>query len=221
MSIEDRAPTSTGVNDDVSLRAANLNAAAGLDAGLTAGASAASLGAGSGQARYYTPQTERVHLSGLFDTRADAENAVAGLEQLGIARSDISVVYREEGGVNNTTASVDEYQHGSKAGEGAGTGSVIGGTLGAILGAIAATATAVAIPGIGIVLAGPIAGALAGAGAGGLTGGLLGALIGAGIPDEHIEAYQAGLQAGGIVVVADVPGDVASEARAVLKAQHA
>ncbi len=174
----------------------------------------------TGNARFYAPSNERIHLSGLFDTRADAEQAVSRLENLGIARSDVSVVYRDEESGATTTATVDEYSHGSKAGEGAGAGSMIGGTLGAILGALAATATAVAIPGIGILIAGPVAGALAGAGAGGLTGGLLGALIGAGIPEDTAKTYEAALHAGGIVVVADVPAMRAGEARAILTAQH-
>lgn len=175
---------------------------------------------GQSRSRFYTPSNERVHLSGLFDTRTDAEQAVSRLENLGIARSDVSVVYRDEESGATTTATVDEYSHGSKAGEGAGAGSMIGGTLGAILGALAATATAVAIPGIGILIAGPVAGALAGAGAGGLTGGLLGALIGAGIPEDTAKTYEAALHAGGIVVVADVPATRAGEARAILTAQH-
>jgi hypothetical protein len=175
---------------------------------------------GQGHARFYSPSNERVHLSGLFDTRTDAEQAVSRLESLGITRSDVSVVYRDEESGATTTATADEYSHGSKAGEGAGAGSMIGGTLGAILGALAATATAVAIPGIGILIAGPVAGALAGAGAGGLTGGLLGALIGAGIPEDTAKTYEAALHAGGIVVVADVPAMRAGEARAILTAQH-
>lgn len=164
-----------------------------------------------GGARYYTPNQGREHISGLFASRAHAENAVSQLETLGVARSDISVILRN-------AEETREFAHatGSKAGEGAGTGSVVGGAVGAILGALAATATAIAIPGAGIVLAGPIAGALAGAGAGGLTGGLLGALVGAGIPEDTARGYETGLQGGGVVVVADVPAGVAAQARAIL-----
>src|SRR5690349_10760066 len=116
--------------------------------------------------RYYTPNEGREHISGLFNNRVDAENAVARLESLGVPRSDISVIRRKESEPAEFAASTGT----SRAGEGGGAGSVVGGTVGAILGALAATATSFAIPGFGILLAGPIAGALAGAGAGGLTG---------------------------------------------------
>lgn len=172
----------------------------------------------TGGSRYYTPNEGREHLSGLFTTRADAESAVSRLEALGVPRSDISVILRNEGETADFAATTGT-EAGSKAGEGAGAGSIVGGTVGAILGALAATATSVAIPGVGILLAGPIAGALAGAGAGGLTGGLLGALVGAGIPEEQARSYETGLQQGGVVVVADVPGSLAAQARSILNEQ--
>lgn len=174
-----------------------------------------SAGMHSSSSRYYLPNEGRQHLSGFFDTRDEAERAVNELERLGISRADISVVMRDAGEAREFAEST-----GTKAGEGAGTGSILGGTVGAILGALAATATAIAIPGAGIIIAGPIAGALAGAGAGGLTGGLLGALIGAGIPEEQARSYESGLSRGGVVVVADVPGHLAAEARVILSYAH-
>jgi hypothetical protein len=182
-----------------------------------AGAAAMSPSATGSGSRYYSPNEGREHLSGLFTTRAEAENAVTRLETLGVPRSDISVILRSESETAEF-AQTTGTESGSKAGEGAGAGSVVGGTVGAILGALAATATSVAIPGVGILLAGPIAGALAGAGAGGLAGGLLGALVGAGIPEETARSYESGLQQGGVVVVADVPSHLASQARTVLNA---
>ncbi len=176
------------------------------------------LGGSSMSSRYYSPIEGREHISGLFHSRADAENAVMQLESLGVPRSDISVVLRNEQETNAFAASTGT-ESGSKAGEGAGAGSVVGGTVGAILGALAATATAVAIPGVGVLVAGPIAGALAGAGAGGLTGGLLGALVGAGIPEDQARSYETGIQSGGVVVVADVPSSVAMQARQILNRQ--
>lgn len=165
--------------------------------------------------RYYSPMEGRTHLSGLFSTRSAAEDAVQQLENIGVSRSDISVIARDD----RETREIAEAT-GTHAGEGAGTGSVIGGTIGAILGALAATATSIAIPGAGIILAGPIAGALAGAGAGGLTGGLLGALVGMGIPEEHARAYESGLSEGGVVVVADVPESNVAQARTILNTAY-
>ena len=184
-------------------------------AAATAGTAAA--GTYATGSRYYSQLEGREHISGLVANRTDAEAAVNRLETLGVPRSDISVVLRNESDTAEFAAATGTTDAGSKAGEGAGAGSVVGGTVGAILGALAATATAVAIPGVGIVVAGPIAGALAGAGAGGLTGGLLGALVGAGIPEDTARSYESGLQGGGVVVVADVPAHLADEARRILQ----
>lgn len=162
--------------------------------------------------RYYSPVEGRVHLTGIFADRTNAETAVSQLESLGVPRADISVVYRDQrdnGAVVNT---------GNSALEGAGAGSAVGGTVGAILGAIAATATSVVVPGIGVLIAGPIAGALAGAGAGGLTGGLVGALVGAGVPEEDARTYESRINEGGVLVIADVPSSIQDSARAILGA---
>jgi hypothetical protein len=172
-------------------------------------------GANSG-ARYYHPMEGREHLSGLFRTRMEAETAVSQLEHLGVPRSDISVILRNEQESAEFADRTGVEHHHSKAGEGAGKGSMYGGLAGAAIGALVATATSIAIPGAGIVLAGPLAGALAGAGAGGAAGGLLGAMVGAGIPEETARTYESGLQSGGVVVVADVPASLASQARTIL-----
>ena len=168
--------------------------------------------------RYYAPAEGREHLSGFFDSRESAQDAVNRLENLGVARSDISLVFRDDTKGRGKTVVTDST--GSHAGEGAGTGSLIGGTVGAILGALAATATSVVIPGVGILLAGPIAGALAGAGAGGLTGGVLGALVGAGIPEDRARTYESGIQSGGVVVVADVLAHLVPQAQGILNTAY-
>lgn len=167
--------------------------------------------------RYYSPAEGRIHVSGIFDNRIDAENAAARLESLGVARSEISVVYRDERGTGDV---VNTGAGGSGALEGAGAGSAVGGTVGAILGAIAATATSVIVPGVGVLIAGPIAGALAGAGAGGLAGGLVGALVGAGVPEEDARLYEGRINSGGVLVMADVPASLESEARSILHASR-
>ena len=199
--------------------AANLNATAMGSAYNTStmpGGTAA--GSYAGGSRFYSPVEGREHLSGFFDSRDAAQDAVHRLESLGVARSDISLVFRDDEEGRGKTVVTDST--GSHAGEGAGTGSIIGGTLGAVLGALAATATSVVIPGVGILIAGPIAGALAGAGAGGLTGGVLGALVGAGIPEDTARTYESGIHQGGVVVVADVPAHLAAQARSILNTTY-
>lgn len=216
-----RTYPSTGVG----AAAGGAMGSSGVDSGLalaeTGAMAAGTAGIGTGvgmSGRYYSPNEGREHISGLFANRSDAEDAVQRLESLGVSRSDISVILRNESDTAEFAATTGT-EVGSRAGEGAGAGSVVGGTVGAILGALAATATSVAIPGVGVLLAGPIAGALAGAGAGGLAGGLLGALVGAGIPEETARTYETGLQQGGVVVVADVPSHLAAEARRILNVQ--
>jgi hypothetical protein len=96
----------------------------------------------------------------------------------------------------------------SHAADGAGIGGAVGGAVGAVLAAIAAVGTTIVIPPLGgLVIAGPIAAALAGAGAGGATGGIIGALVGAGIPEHRARVYDAGLQAGGILLGVEAHSD--------------
>jgi hypothetical protein len=196
----------------------NLNATAMGSAYNTSTPVGSEQGSYASGSRYYSPVEGREHLSGFFDSREEAQDAVHRLEALGVPRSDISLVFRDDEDGRGRTVVTDST--GSHAGEGAGTGSIIGGTLGAILGALAATATSVVIPGVGILIAGPIAGALAGAGAGGLTGGVLGALVGAGIPEETARTYESGIHRGGVVVVADVPAHLAAQARIILNTAY-
>ena len=202
----------------VSTGASNLNPVAMGSAYNTSTPVGAGQGGYSGGSRYYSPVEGREHLSGFFDSRDSAQEAVHHLEGLGVPRSDISLVFRDDETSHGKTVVTDST--GTHAGEGAGTGSIIGGTVGAILGALAATATSVVIPGVGILLAGPIAGALAGAGAGGLTGGVLGALVGAGIPEDTARTYESVIQSGGVVVVADVPAHLATQARSILNTTY-
>ena len=55
-------------------------------------------------------------------------------------------------------------------------------------------------PVLGLVVAGPIAASLVGAGAAGVAVGLIGALSDWGIPEERVKQYQAGINAGGILM---------------------
>ena len=146
-------------------------------------------------------------ITGLFRDRAEAERAVADLQNLGYSQNDISVLMNDEG-----EAGEFAEHTGTKAAEGAGVGAGIGGTLGAIIAALTATGSVIAVAATGglaaPLVAGPLAAALAGAGAGGLTGGIIGGLVGAGIPEHRAQEYETGLSAGGILL-----GVHASDAR--------
>ncbi len=141
-------------------------------------------------------------ITGLFETEASAEEAVAHLKQIGYTQNEISVIMKDRNAAREFAVDT-----GSHTMEGVGTGAAIGGTIGAVLAGLLAVGS-VAIPGVGLLAAGPLAAMLAGAGAGGLAGSLLGWLVGVGIPEDVAPYYERGLQAGGIVVaVATHAGD--------------
>jgi uncharacterized membrane protein len=147
---------------------------------------------------------------GLFDTRNDAEEAITRLQQdLDIAPSDISYVYRNTEGEVKEVEKVDLAD--SNAGEGAVSGAVVGGTIGGLAG----LATVVGlIPVIGpIFAAGPLIAALgiggaagtvaAGAATGAAAGGLIGALVNAGVSEDRAKAFEERVQAGDVLVSVD------------------
>ncbi len=113
-------------------------------------------------------------ISGLFTTRAQADNALQRLEDIGYTNEDISVITRDTT-VNMNPNKTDDIQ------AGAATGGVIGGLVGLLAGIGVLT-----IPGLGaLFIAGPVAaalgltGALASTASGAMTGVLAGGLIGA------------------------------------------
>lgn len=141
-------------------------------------------------------------ISGLFDTREEAELAVDALEDAGIASDDISVI-----GPHGNNA--------SGAAEGAGIGAAVGG-----VGGLLAGLGAFAIPGIGPVIgAGWLATTLAGMAAGGLAGGLVGSLTEAGVDDSDAHLYAEGIKRGATMVVARVDEAQAEPVEAIL-GQH-
>ena len=75
-----------------------------------------------------------------------------------------------------------------------------GGTIGTLIPVLVAAGAFLAFPVLGLVVAGPIAASLAGAGAAGLAVGLIGALSDWGIREERVKQYQAGINAGGILM---------------------
>lgn len=140
-------------------------------------------------------------LAGLFDTRAEAEQAIIGLIQSGVAREQISLVTRDTPGdhaveVNSDTDSATKLAAG-----------VVGGLTGGILGALAGV-IAVAIPGIGPVLAaGPLGAALGSTGAGmalgagvGAVGGAIGGVAWPGIAENEARFYAEAIRRGGTLV---------------------
>jgi len=122
----------------------------------------------------------------LYDSHAEAANAVETLRQAGVPERVISLLTREDPVA------------------GAARGAEIGATLGGLVGL--AAALGLAVPGIGPVLAtGWLAATAAGAAAGGLAGGALGLLSQAGLSGEDAHEIAECLRRGATLVAARVP----------------
>lgn len=140
----------------------------------------------------------------VYDTYAQAENAVRALEEAGVPVDNISVVSNRsidrDGDDTNETAA------------GAGIGAAVGGTAGLLAGL-----GMLAIPGIGpVVAAGWLAATAAGALAGGATGGIIGALVDAGTSEEDAHVYSEAVRRGGTLVTVKADGRNEEVARMIL-----
>ena len=149
--------------------------------------------------------------SAIFDTRAEAERAVAELRSAGVSDSALSVVTQSESGATSTTSEgeVTNESHGNVL-----RGILGGGALGAGLGI-----AALAIPGVGpLVAAGAIAAsaipsaAAIGAAVGAAAGTLNETLVHHGIAEEDAGYYGDRLGQGGVLVSVDTrTGDITPE----------
>jgi hypothetical protein len=151
-------------------------------------------------------------ITGLFDTRDQADDAVRSLKDAGVSSDDISIV------ANNADGSYDgDGDVAEDAGAGAGIGAAVGGAGGLLAGL-----GALAIPGIGPVVAGgwllsTVVGAATGAVVGGAAGGIVGALTDAGVDERDAHVYAEGVRRGGILVTARVDDSLADAAQAILQ----
>jgi hypothetical protein len=140
--------------------------------------------------------------SAMYLNRADAEDAVTRLRDLGYSENEISVMMHDDTRAREFAAAT-----GSKAAEGTGAGAVIGGSLGVIVAGAATVAGLTAVVTTGGLAApfvvGPLAAVLSGLGAGVVAGGLVGGLVGAGIPKEQADDYAKELEQGGILIAVD------------------
>jgi hypothetical protein len=127
----------------------------------------------------------------VYDSYAQARQAVTDLEAHGIPSSDISLLANKY--VSEQYADVDDV---SEAASGAGIGAVVGGTAGLLAGL-----GLLAIPGLGpVVAAGWLASTAIGLAAGGAAGGLIGALVDDGEPEEHAHVYSEAVRRGATLV---------------------
>lgn len=136
--------------------------------------------------------------SAVFDSRAEAERAVAQLRSAGVSDSDISIVAQHDGKNTSTDGAGEKTgDFVSKAALGAGAGALLG-------------ITALAIPGVGpLVAAGAIAesaiggAALTGTAIGAAAGGLSSLLTKHGISEDDARYYEDRVNQGGVFVSVD------------------
>lgn len=146
-------------------------------------------------------------ISKVYDSYAQARQAVQDLEAGGVPTESISLVANKH--VSREHADVDDV---SDAAKGAG----IGGALGASAGLLAGLGL-LAIPGLGpVVAAGWLASTAVGAVAGAATGGIVGALVDAGEDRAHAHVYSEAVRRGGTLVSVRVDDAVAPTVQAIL-----
>jgi len=143
----------------------------------------------------------------VFDSYAQAREAVRALETAGIPSSSVSLVANKY--VSADHADVDDV---SDTAKGAGIGAALGGGAGLLAGL-----GLLAIPGLGpVVAAGWLASTAVGAAAGAATGGIVGALIEHGVPEEHAHVYSESVRRGGTLVSVRAEDRDVSRVEAVL-----
>ncbi|MET3970598.1 hypothetical protein [Bradyrhizobium sp. S3.9.1] len=147
----------------------------------------------------------------LYDSYADANRVVIGLEAAGIALSETSLISNNSDSWCRTgkASNVVALRKQGASGDAATIGKFEGAAVGVAIGTTAATAaslvTMLALPGVGAVVgAGWLAALLGSMAIGGATGGLLGALINAGIGEEDAHVFVEGVRRGGTLVAARV-----------------
>ncbi len=146
-------------------------------------------------------------VSRVYDTYAQARNAVTAIEAAGVPDAEVSLVANKY--VSEKYADVKEV---SAPATGAGIGGAVGGGAGLLAGL-----GLLAIPGLGpVVAAGWLAATAVGAAAGAAAGGLVGALVGAGVSNEDAHVYSESVRRGGTLVSARVPDSDAGRIQSIL-----
>jgi hypothetical protein len=132
----------------------------------------------------------------LFARREDAHQAIARLIESGIRPEHIG--YLEP---------LDE-KHMKDPAKGASEGIAVGATSGAIIGGVVAALSVALIPGVGpALIGGALLPVVMGAVGGAATGGTLGGLLGPGISSEEEPYFMQEVQAGRILVSAEIEGE--------------
>lgn len=158
-------------------------------------------------------------VSGIFRSRAQAEEAVQQLHSLGIPNDRIALLTpgMNDARVENAVPTADSEQPGM----GKAMGGTVGGALGVAGGAsLGAAAASLLIPGVGPVIAGGILGAMilgaGGTAAGVAAGGALEKELESGLPHDELYLYEDALRQGRSVVIGFVEGGAIYAAQSAL-----
>lgn len=163
-------------------------------------------------------------VTGVFETRDDAEKAVNQLRNLGVPQDRIGLI--TPGSRPETVERSVPVTDTEEPGMGRAMGAAVGGAMGAAGGAtLGLAAASLAIPGVGPVIAfGMIGAALLGtlgAAAGAALGDEVEEQLGEGVPHEDVFLYEDALRHGRSVVIAYVDDDRKEEAEDVIEAAGA
>jgi hypothetical protein len=164
-------------------------------------------------------------VAGIFQTREDADRALASLRGLGLSDANLSLL------APGTTATQVEADVETSDTEQPGMGNALGGLVGGAMGAaggmtLGAAAASLLVPGVGPIMAAGIVGAAlfgaGGAAAGMAAGGALEDSIAHGLPHDELFIYEDALRQGRTVIIAQLENDgQVSDVRAALDAAGA
>lgn len=136
---------------------------------------------------------------GVFQSRSQAEQAIADLRAAGFRDDQIGMIIRDEdGNAKNLNADGTMAEEGAIAGAvaGAGIGSLVG--LGIVAGVVPVIGPAIALGTLGTMLVNAAGGAA--------VAGIVGALVGFGIPEEDARWYESEVQSGRYLVTCEAAG---------------
>jgi hypothetical protein len=159
-------------------------------------------------------------VTGVFQSRGDAERVVNELRGLGVAEERIGLI--TPGTNSDQVRAGIPVTDSEDSGMGRAMGAAVGGAVGAAGGATLGLAVAtLAVPGIGPVLAFGMVGAallgLVGAAAGSAVGDQVEEELGEGVPHEDVFVYEDALRHGRSVVIANVPDEYGDRAREIVQ----
>jgi hypothetical protein len=133
-------------------------------------------------------------ITAFFESRSDADGAMAQLAASGVSAHEISVLPKHLARRDDIALAPV-----TKAPEGAVLGAIVGGVVGALVAAVVGGGSLI-VPGLDLVVAGRAVAALAGAGALGALGMAAGAVVGAMRPEFEAKYLGDALAGGGALI---------------------